>query len=853
METLFINRYWLKEEKAQSDHSIIYQATDSETGNEVALKKLKTPSLLLTIQKEDAIRSFLTEIEERNRFSHPGVVELYTCFEHENEIYLAEEMVEGRNLAYYMRNGSYTVDLMTGALIFQRCAEAVHHAHKHEYFHRNLKPENILITGDNTVKVSDFMVCSFLSREQQVRSILDTDRFENLSPYSSPETTEGKPLTGRSNIFSLGVIMYEFFTGVRPFTGHNDEEMYEKILLHEPHQASILNPRIPPVLNYIIDKCLKKDPDERYATFRDFLDDMKYLYSEEKDLKTTLHLQATKKMKRTFLAARENFLKTLSKYKKQLVSHTAKLARTLKNDRPAGLFMDDPLESVSIARKKITSERGPLTEDAAEQYTIDPPSGYESSSPLFTRRITFLEAHRKALLPAGIILSLLLCAGILYCCYLYGQAQGNRPTAPSAIVLKTNGSSDIYVLCTISAASIEVRNMKGKGDTVKGTLDMNGRWQVQGLAAGTYLITVDKEGYSSYVSTVSLGEGEKKTLNIELKKGNPSLDIVTDPPGASIFVNDRNMGVSPLKTFELKPGSYALAAKYDGYKPYSEKISILSNEVLVRKITLEKESATEKPVAIKPGFAPPSPSPSPSTSPHAASPAKLRIESIPDVATVFVNSKEMGTTPFSWSGEASKVEIMVKKKGYTDWKDQVALAPGESKNILAELGGGPAPPPRPARSPGMVSPPRGKSNFALKWETHYSRSSTWNTLRGEEVVVEFSRDQIDSYLRNLASQQMAEHKDRGGNYNLDVTFSLEAGTRIVATFILVDLEKHATILEHTDREYCPCEPDSFMYLNERNNYTREIHIARSGPTTAAITILGRNASRIRSLLAGAPR
>jgi len=206
-----------------------------------------------------------------------------------------------------MRNGSYTVDLMAGAFIFHRCAEALHHAHKHEYFHRNMKPENIVITGENSVKVSDFMVCSFLSREQQVRSLLDTDRFENLSPYSSPETIAGKPLTRRSNIFSLGVIMYEFFTGAHPFKGHNDEEMYEKILHHEPHQASILNPRIPPVLNYIMDKCLKKDPDERYATFRDFLDDMKYLYGEEKDTKATIHLQATKKMKRTFSRKGEPF------------------------------------------------------------------------------------------------------------------------------------------------------------------------------------------------------------------------------------------------------------------------------------------------------------------------------------------------------------------------------------------------------------------------------------------------------------------------------------------------------------------------------------------------------------------
>ena len=99
METLFINHYWLKEKKAQSGHNIIYQATDSETGNEVALKKLITPALLLAVQKEDTIRSFLQEIKERGTFSHPGVVELYDCFEHENEIYLVEELVKGRSLA----------------------------------------------------------------------------------------------------------------------------------------------------------------------------------------------------------------------------------------------------------------------------------------------------------------------------------------------------------------------------------------------------------------------------------------------------------------------------------------------------------------------------------------------------------------------------------------------------------------------------------------------------------------------------------------------------------------------------------------------------------------------------------
>jgi len=867
METLFINHYWRKDERARSDHSILYHATDSGSGKDVALKKLITPSLLLAIQKDDAIRSFKNEIEARRAFSHPQVLELHECFEHENEIYLAEELVEGHDLTYYMNSNRYEVELIRGVYIFQKCAEGLYHAHRHGYLHRNLKPENILVSGDGEVKISDFMVCSFLSREQQVRSVLDTDRFENLSSYSAPEVVDGKPLTARSNVFSLGVIMYEFFTGSHPFKGHNEEETYDRLLNHEPFQASELNPRIPPVLNYLIDKCLKKDPQERFAGFRDFLEDVKYLYGEEKGNTARIHLHASRKSGRRLFSIKAGLQRTTSRYRKQVISRASAWIRTLRKSSSPGIFMDDPLESAAVSRKKITRDETPHEGETDGPYTIEPPPGLETPSSLFLTRGSPLEKYRTLFVPAGIAFTLLAVAGILYACYLFGQARG-RVTAPSAIVIETQGTSALYVLCTISSAAIEIKSIEGKGDPVKGTRDVNGRGQVQGLAAGTYTVTVEKEGYAPYMGSVTLTEGEQKTMNVELKKGNPALDIVTDPADASIFINDRHIGISPLKAYDLKPGSFLLVAKRDGYKPYSEQITIFAGEVLVRKITLEKSTAHGKPVAVRTST--PSPSPSPSASTAKPPPSRLKIDSLPDVAAVFIDGREAGTTPLSWTvdGTGKKIEIVVKKNGYSDWKDQVELAPGENKSILAELDGGPSSPvPRAGRPfPGGVHP-RSKTPLNIKVNANYFSSSAWSKLRGEEIIIDFSREQIDAYLKSLASQQMAEHKEKGGTYDLNVNFSIEVSTRrwgagsgsplpetkVVGSFELVNPETQATVMDFVDRESFVCDPESFMYINETNNYNKELHVTRSAPTATAISMIGRNASKIRSAMSMGPR
>ncbi|MFH1998199.1 MAG: bifunctional serine/threonine-protein kinase/formylglycine-generating enzyme family protein [Planctomycetota bacterium] len=253
----------------------VYEAEQLSLKRKVALKVLP-PHLRYS---KSAIKKFQREAEAGGRQSHPGIVSIYAVGKEDDIYYIAQELIEGGyTLADRMKalktdrppSQGYFRDVAEMVL---QTAEALFHAHQSGVIHRDVKPSNILITPDNRVKVTDFG----LARVEDALALSRTGEFAGTPYYMSPEQLSEKKveIDHGTDIFSLGVTLYEMLTLKRPFEGETSHVIMKKILLQDPEDPCKVNPRVPRDLAVICLKALEKKRSTRYATMKAFAEDLK--------------------------------------------------------------------------------------------------------------------------------------------------------------------------------------------------------------------------------------------------------------------------------------------------------------------------------------------------------------------------------------------------------------------------------------------------------------------------------------------------------------------------------------------------------------------------------------------------
>jgi TonB family protein len=260
-----IGRYEIVEEVGRGAMGAVYKARDPNIGRIVAIKTILS-SVLTGPLADEYRKRFQREARAAGILAHPGIVTVYDVDEDAGTAFLVMEFVTGRTLASALDRGerfpfSGIYDLGS------QLARALRYAHSHGVVHRDIKPANILLTAppggapDTMVKITDFGVAK-LSNSQitTVQQMLGTPAF------MSPEQCTGAPLDGRSDLFSLGVILYWMATGDKPFVGETLTALSYKIVHAEPIPPRSLNPGMPQRLEKIILRCLAKSPDARYPT-----------------------------------------------------------------------------------------------------------------------------------------------------------------------------------------------------------------------------------------------------------------------------------------------------------------------------------------------------------------------------------------------------------------------------------------------------------------------------------------------------------------------------------------------------------------------------------------------------------
>jgi tetratricopeptide (TPR) repeat protein/predicted Ser/Thr protein kinase len=245
----------------------VYLAEDERLGRHVALKFLPRADSTDPERRERLRR----EARALAALSHPGIAAIYALEEHGDRLFLVMEFIEGETLAQRLTRRPLPVDelIERGRVL----ADALAHAHARGVIHRDVKPSNILITPDGATKLADF---GLALHEGDTRLTAEGST-AGTAEHMSPEQTQGQPLDKRSDIFSLGVVLYEALTGKRPFARPSLEATFHAIRSEQPEPPTALRSGIPLELERIIMKCIRKDPAERYQHAEEMASDLRSL------------------------------------------------------------------------------------------------------------------------------------------------------------------------------------------------------------------------------------------------------------------------------------------------------------------------------------------------------------------------------------------------------------------------------------------------------------------------------------------------------------------------------------------------------------------------------------------------
>ena len=271
-------RYEILSELGRGAMGVVYKAHDPRINRTVAVKTIS----LAGQPPEDELdfrERFRREAEAAGRVSHPGIVTIFDVGEEPETRapYIVMEFVNGESLdKLLLKNDDRKLPVETALRLALELGEALDCAHRQGVVHRDLKPANILVTEDGHAKIADFGVAKLNLSNQTLGG-----RTLGTPAYMSPEQLNGEAVDGRSDLFSLGVILYTVLTGHRPFQGNSAVTVSFKVVNHEPMPATLFDTALPESLDAIIARAMAKDPADRYQSGMEMVSDLRKLLEEE--------------------------------------------------------------------------------------------------------------------------------------------------------------------------------------------------------------------------------------------------------------------------------------------------------------------------------------------------------------------------------------------------------------------------------------------------------------------------------------------------------------------------------------------------------------------------------------------
>jgi tRNA A-37 threonylcarbamoyl transferase component Bud32 len=259
-----LGRYRVLKELGRGAMGVVYLGKDPTIQRFVAIKTMRLDKIDADDKLQEIKTRFFREAESTGRLSHPNIVTIYDAGEEDHLVYIAMELLQGSTL----KEWSHTHNLMPVSKlipILATVADAMDYAHRQGVVHRDIKPANIMLTADHVVKVMDFGIATMASSARtKTETVLGTPT------YMSPEQIAGKKVDGRSDIYSLGIVMFELLTGHPPFKADNLSALLYAITHTPPLRLSAIRADLPPLIQDVLTSALQKDPVRRYRTGGEF-------------------------------------------------------------------------------------------------------------------------------------------------------------------------------------------------------------------------------------------------------------------------------------------------------------------------------------------------------------------------------------------------------------------------------------------------------------------------------------------------------------------------------------------------------------------------------------------------------
>lgn len=608
-----IGRYAILEKLKSNQYGEIYLAKDERIGRQVIIKTLSFSRFTKKHKIDYHRKQYMREVKLAGKLLHPNILTVYDFGQLKNGFYITMEYMEGIDLETYLQTHG-TLSLNAVLIISEQIARALQNAHAKGVVHQNINPSSILLNAEGQIKVTDFGIYRYAAPEH----VTSAGKTIGTPSYMAPEQILGKAVDGRTDLFSLGALMYQLVVGGKPFSGKSVSGIFHKILNDEPDKIQPAGRAIPHEIQGIITKALKKDPDERYQSAEDMARDIegaKTLIELMEEPTSFMDVdsermfqydsQQIRDVKRSIQGAAKKDTGKNGKEKKispsfspsQQVKGKANDAATAQTRLLQGPFRD-PVKKV---------DEGLQPPDGALIIEDEPPKGQVRR----TRR------NEVGLMFGFVIVSLLFAITVIYLfwgdvSFVLRFLQKERYES-AQIPYSSNASDDNLSIphdreglfgqsgnCAITIDS----QPQGADIVIDGVVIGKTPYSNTEVLEGIYFMEIRHGGYAEYQEEITIIPGTALQKAVTLVP-RTLLVVSSNPQQAIVSIDGNEYDKTPVEISSLTYGTYDLLISKEGYAPHREKfqlseadpqrsidVQLMKNEYGSVRVDVEPETVT---------------------------------------------------------------------------------------------------------------------------------------------------------------------------------------------------------------------------------------------------------------------
>jgi serine/threonine-protein kinase len=710
-----IGRYQIESELGKGAMGVVYKATDPNIGRAVALKTMRLD--VHGIEQEEMLRRFKNEARSAGVLGHPNIVTIYDAGEDQGLFYIAMEYIEGHTLAEVLQQQRVLpVEQVIG--ITRNICSGLDFAHGKGIVHRDIKPANIMITPEGTAKIMDFGIAKVSGSLTSTGQVLGTPN------YMSPEQVKGRQLDGRSDLFSLGVMLYEMLTGEKPFIGQGVTTIIYKIVNENPIPPRELDLTIHPGLSAVVTRTLAKDPYERYQTGAELIRDLESYKSYGSDANSTI-VNSTGVFDRALAGTGDATLigsahaapvrPPTQPVPAQSTGSQTGAARTCAVAQPASTGTG----AASSTQKTVP----PLAPPPPPAVAPKPAAGSKGAGKLVIGAVAILvmfagifgmirhNARKRAENSQQEIQQALQQAQ--QAIEIAKQAEQLRPPEqpPSTAAEATQPGTEAAVPAPEPDANaaktppppvpskskkLTTGDLQVVSEPAGAHVDIDGQTRPEWvtpfvadkLSSGKHNITYNLPNYGTEKRTVDVVAGKKGNVDAKLATNVGTVKLASTPAGAEVFINGKPTGQKTPTVLNLPPGNHALKIHHDGFQDDTQNVTVALGQAQNITSNLKPAPTAAPSTAAAKG----TPAPSSSANPFSRigrffkgdknEVGTIAVTTNPVGAKISLNGKASSSvTPVTIETRVGHYKVLIEMDGYQSIMREVDIQKGKQTGI----------------------------------------------------------------------------------------------------------------------------------------------------------------------------